>query len=82
MPSYHFLEKHHNVCISESGDMVTCRNSRVRYSIFLDKKKHHWVYQKFSNKRDKFGDFVLEGSPGICLVRAGFDQVSKFNRGE
>lgn len=80
MPAYHFLEKNHHVCISESGDMVTERNSRVRYYIVLNEKIHHWTYYRFTNKRDKYGDFTLIEPSSICRVYAGFDQVGKFNR--
>jgi len=77
--AYHFLEKNHHVCITESGDMVTSRNRRVCYYIVLDEKIKHWIYYSFSEKRDFYGDFVLIEPPGKCRVYAGFDQVSKFN---
>ena len=80
MPAYHFLEKNHHVCISESGDMVTSRNSRVRYYIVLDQKTKHWIYYSFSAKRDFYGDFTLIEPPGKCRVDAGFEQVGKYNR--
>ena len=48
MPAYHFLEKNHHVSISESGDMVTCRNARVRYFIELDNKTQHWIFYEYS----------------------------------
>lgn len=82
MPAYHHLEKNHHVSISEYGDLVTCRNTRVRYYIELDTKNKRWIYYSYSNKRDYYGDFTIVGTPGNCLIRAGFDQVSKFNRGK
>lgn len=80
MTAYHYLEKNHYVSISEAGDMVTNRNSRVRYYVDLDKKCQHWIYFNYSKRRDKYGDFNVEGSPGNCLIRAGFDRVSKYNK--
>ena len=82
MPAYHFLEKNHHVSISESGDMVTCRNSRVRYYIELDKVSKHWIFYEYTTNRDFYGDFTLCKTPGNCLIRAGFDQVSKYNAGK
>ena len=79
MPAYHFLERNHYVSISEAGDLVTKRNSRVRYFIELDTRNNYWVYYRFTKEKDEFDDYIMLETPGKCAVFAVFDQVSKFN---
>ena len=79
MPAYQFLERNHYVCINESGDYMNNRNSRVRYYIFLDPEKQVWVYQRFTNVRNEFREFIKDEKKSYCIIHAGFNQVSKFN---
>lgn len=79
LPAYHFLERNHYVSITETGDLVTKRNSRVRYFVSLDTKNKYWVYYRFTKEKDEFGEHIMLDKPGKCVVLATFDQVSKFN---
>lgn len=73
------LERCHYVFITESGHSVTVRDKRVKYHICLDEKEQHWIYHRFSNKRNKIGEFDIQDGSAQCAVYANFDQVSKFN---
>lgn len=79
MRAYHFLEKNHYVHITEAGHFVTVRDKRVKYHITLDEKEQHWVYYRFSKKRNSIGEFDLKEGSSQCAVYADFEQVSKFN---
>ena len=80
MPAYHFLERNQYVSISETGDLVSKSNSRVRYFIKLNRDKNHWVYYRFCKEKNEFYEFIIDFSKShLCLVHAGFIQVSKYN---
>ena len=79
MRAYHTLELVQHVCISESGHSVTRRNSRARYYILLDKVKQHWIYYRLSKIKDDVGEYILINPPGLCIIHAGFNQVSNYN---
>ena len=79
MKAYHLLEKTHHVCINEEGNVTTKNSPFARYYIFLDENLKRWMYYRFTKQKDPIGDFVFKEPPGTCIVRAGFDQVSKFN---
>ena len=77
--AYHLLEKIHHVSISESGHSVQPHDSRVRYYIFLDEKRSHWVYQKYIHKRNSVGDVTKDKKISLCVIHANFDQITKYN---
>ena len=77
--AYHLLEKIHHVSISESGHSVQPHDTRVRYYIFLDEKRSHWVYQKYIPKRSPVGDYLREDKISLCVIHANFDQITKYN---
>ena len=79
MPAYHFLERNHYASISESGDLVTNTNSRVRYFITLDKSINHWIYYSYSNNKNEFYEYELKENSHLCAVYPGFEQAAKFN---
>ena len=77
--AYHLLEKIHHISISESGHSVQPHDTRVRYYIFLDEKRSHWVYQRYIHKRNSVGDYIREDKISICAIHANFDQITKYN---
>ena len=79
MRAYHMLERVHYVNITESGHSVTRLDPRVRYHIALDEKAKHWIYYRFSEKRNEFREFVLIDKASKCRVFPKFEQVSNYN---
>ena len=76
--AFHKLEQSHTVTIDKDGYYVRSHISRVKYKIYLG-KDNFWVYQKFTEFRDKDRNFTLDKKSSHCLVRAKFEQVCDFN---
>ena len=67
------------IYLTKEGYEEKAHDSRVRYYIFLDEKRSHWVYQKYIHKRNSVGDFTKDKKISLCVIHANFDQITKYN---